>query len=162
MPELERSLDAALDLPFLFRDRPASSPSDLRPIWRVPIVALLISHCRGERATHEQLHVLNWAVRSSEGAESLAAYLGGLIPPEHAVVRYDPALDRAAALARGLQLIAWKNRYWALTQSGRDLVVAVGEDAELFAREKALLAALPRPLTQVAVAALLRRESDAA
>lgn len=162
MPELEHALDAALDLPFLFRDRPASAPSDLRPVWRVPVVALLISHCRREQATHEQLHVLNWAVRSAESTESLVAYLDGLIPPERAVVRHDPALDRAAGLARGLGLIAWKGRYWTLTPSGRELLETVREDNELLAREKALLAVLPNPLTQTAVAALLRREREAA
>jgi hypothetical protein len=161
MPELEDPLDAALDSPFLFSDRPASAPSDLRPLWRVPVVVLLLSRCRGEQATHEQLHVLNWAVRSSESAESLAAYLAGLIPAEHAVVRHDPALDRAASLARGFGLIAWKGRYWTLTVEGQQLLEAVVEDDELLAREKALLAVLPKPLTQKAVSALLRREVGA-
>ena len=79
------------------------------------MVILLISHCRREQATHEQLHVLNWAVRSSDSAESLALFLSGLIPPEQAVVRYDPALDRATGLAHGFGLIVWISRYWALT-----------------------------------------------
>lgn len=161
MPELEHPLDAALDSPFLFRERPASAPSDLRPVWRVPATVLLISRCRGEQATHEQLHVLNWAVRSSETAENLAAYLAGLIPPEQAVVRHDPALDRAANLARGFGLIAWKDRYWTLTVEGQQLLEAVLEDDDLLAREKALLTVLPKPLTQTAVSVLLRRERAA-
>lgn len=161
MGDLEQVLDAALDLPFLFRDRPASAPSDLRPVWRVPVLPLLITHCRGEQATHEQLHVLNWAVRSSGTTESLAAYLDGRLPPERAIVRHDPALDRAAGLARGLGLIAWKGRYWVMTPEGRELLEAVREDDKLLAREKELLAVLPKPLTQTAVAALLRRERQA-
>jgi hypothetical protein len=162
MAEFGHPLDTALDLPFLFRDRPASAPSDLRPLWRVPVIMLLISCCRGEQATHEQLHVLNWAVRSSESAESLAAYLAGAIPPEHAVVRYDPALDRAASLARGIGLIVWKGRYWTLTPEGRQLLEAVRDDGEVLAREKELLRVLPKPLTQAAVAKLLRRERETA
>lgn len=161
MPESIDALDAALDLPFVFRDRPTSSPSDLRPVWRVPVVLLLVSRCRGARATHEQLQVLSWAVRSSESAESLAAFLNGEIPPERAVVRYDPALDRATALGHGLGLIEWKGRYWTPTQAGTELLTAISEDDELLTHEKQLLDVLPKPLTQTAVAALVRRERKA-
>lgn len=121
---------------------------------------LLISHCRSKQATHEQLHVLNWAIRSSRSTESLAAYLDGRLRPERAIVRHDPALDRAAGLARGLGLTAWKGRYWVMTPAGRELLEGVREDDKLLAREKELLAVLPKPLTQTAVAALLRRERE--
>jgi len=161
MPKTLDPFEAALDLPFLFRDRPTSAPSDLRPAWRVPVAVLLISHCRGGRATHEQLHVLNWAVRSAESAESLAAFLDGRIPPERAVIRHDPALDRATGLARGFGLIVWKDRYWSLTPAGRELLEAIREDDDLLAGEKGLLGVLPKPLTQAAVASLLRREEQA-
>lgn len=155
------ALDAALDLPFLFRDRPSSAPSDLRPVWRVPVVLLLVSRCRGAKATHEQLHVLSWAVRSSDSAESLAAFLNGLIPPERAVVRHDPALERATGIAHGFGLIEWKTRYWQLSPAGRELLNAVEADDGLLAREKGLLDVLPKPLTQAAVETLLRRERQA-
>jgi hypothetical protein len=157
MPEPLDPFDAILDVPFLFRDRPSSAPSDLRPVWRVPVVALLISRCHRRQATHEQLHVLSWAVRSSESAESLAAFLQGHIPPERAVVRHDPALDRATGLARGFGLIDWEGRFWVLTSAGRQLLQDINADTDLLAREKQLLDVLPTPLTQAAVDALLRR-----
>jgi len=159
MATAERELDEALDRPFLFRDRPTSAPSDLRPVWRVPVIVLLVSQCRGEKATHEQLHVLNWAVRSAGSAELLGEYLAGNIPPERAIVRMEPALDRAAALARGIGLVAWKDRYWTLTDSGRKLLETLGTEESLLAREKELLNGLPKPLTQSAVAALRLRGS---
>ena len=154
----ERDLDQVLDRPFLFRDRPASTPSDLRPIWRVPLVVLLVSCCRGQQATHEQLHVLNWAVRSADSAQLLGEYLAGEIPPDRAIVRMEPALDRAVALARGFGLTAWKSRYWTLTDRGRELLDEIRTDESLLGREKELLNALPKPLTQASVAALFRRE----
>ncbi len=157
MTTVERDLDQVLDRPFLFRDRPMSAPSDLRPVWRVPVVVLLVSCCRGQQATHEQLHVLNWAVRSAGSTELLGEYLTGEIPPDRAIVRMEPALDRAVALAGGFGLTAWKGKFWTLTDSGRELLENLRTDERLLVREKKLLNALPKPLTQTAVAALLRR-----
>ncbi len=157
MTAVERDLDQIFDRPFLFRDRPTSAPSDLRPVWRVPVIVLLVSYCRGEQATHEQLHVLNWAVRSAGSAELLGEYLTGEIAPDRAIVRMEPALDRAVALARGLGLAAWKGKYWTLTDNGQELLENLRSDERLLVREKELLDALPKPLTQTAVAALLLR-----
>jgi hypothetical protein len=149
-------VDAVLDLPFLFRDRPTSAPPDLRPIWRVPLVVLLVRACSGGKATHEQLHVLNWAIRSVAGAETLARYLAEELAPERAIVRFDPALDRAVALARGLALVSWKTKYWTLTPVGARTAAEL-DDAGLLDKERTLLATLPKPLTQAAVARLLQR-----
>ena len=160
MADLLDPVDRVLDRPFLFRDRPASAPSDLRPVWRVPVVALLISFCRGQKATHEQLHVLNWAVRSSASAEMLAAFMAGHTEPERAIVRLEPALDRATALARGFGLIEWEGRFWTLTDGGHELLEAVWADEELLVREKTLLGSLPDALTQTQVNRLLSRTAS--
>jgi hypothetical protein len=157
MTAAERDLDEVLDQPFLFRDRPTSAPSDLRPVWRVPLVVLLVSYCRGQQATHEQLHVLNWAVRSAGSAELLGEYLAGRMPPDRAIVRMEPALDRAVALAHGLGLLVWKGKYWSLTVEGLELLENLRADELLLVREKELLGVLPRPLTQAAVGGLLQR-----
>jgi hypothetical protein len=153
----DEQLDVLLDREFIFRDRPQPAPSDLRPVWRLPIVLLLVDSCRQRRATHEQLHVLNWAVRSTTSAEALARFLAGELAPGEAVVRFEPALDRAATLARGFGLITWKGRFWELTAKGRELLEDIRADDALLAREKELLTALPKPLTQTAVEALLKR-----
>lgn len=149
-------VEALLDQPFVFRNRPTSAAPDLRPVWRVPVVLLFVRACRSQRATHEQLHVLNWAVRSAVAADTLLGYLAGDIPPEQAIVRFDPALDRAVALARGLAFIAWDKRSWALTAAGRAATLQLDE-AGVLRREQSLLAELPKPLTQTAVLRLLQR-----
>jgi hypothetical protein len=121
------------------------------------MLLLLVRACRGEKATPEQLHVLNWAVRSTESAESLAAFLEGKVRPEEAIVRFEPALDRAVALARGFELLAWNDRYWVLTESGRNLLKKVDGQPETLHVEKGLLKQLPSPLSQAAVKKLLGR-----
>jgi hypothetical protein len=154
----DERIDTLLDQPFTFRERPSSVPSDLRPVWRVPVVILLVQACRGSRATPEQLHVLNWAVRSTDSAATLSAYLAGELGPSDAVVRFEPALDRAVALARGYRFLRWNTRYWVLTADGRAVARLVESHESLLQRERTLLATLPRPLTQAAVEALLHRE----
>lgn len=153
----ERDLDQVLNRPFLFRERPLPTSGDLRAVWRIPVILLLIRACRGEKATAEQLHVLNWAVRSAESGESLASFLAGDLRPEEAVVRFEPALDRAVALANGFELLAWTNRYWALTDRGKGLLTEIDEDGDILRTEKDLLASLPSPLSQAAVRRLLGR-----
>jgi hypothetical protein len=88
------------------------------------------------------------------------SFLVGAVRPEHAIVRFEPALDRAAALARGFDLLQWQNRYWMLTNRGRKTLEDLDADDEVLADEKALLAQLPGPLSQAAVQRLLAREAE--
>jgi hypothetical protein len=153
-------LEAFLDQPFLFRDRPSPLAGDMRASWRLPVVLMLVRACRGQRATHGQLHVLSWALRSAEGAVALDRFLGGKLRPQEAVVRFEPALDRAIALAHGLGLLSRSGgRYWALEEKGLGLLARVESDESILARERETLAALNVKLTQQVVAKMLRREA---
>lgn len=148
-----------LDRPFVFRDRPAATSAGSRPIWRIPIVVLLVRACRQQRATHRQLHVLNWALRSTTGAQQLNSFLGGKIDANSAIVRFDPSLDRAVALAHGLGYLSWDRPAWKLSPSGQELAREL-DDSDILERERGLLAGLPKPLTQSAVDRLLKREQQ--
>lgn len=154
---IEPRLDLVLDRPFVFHERPISVAADSRVIWRVPLLLMLTRSCRGEKATQEQLHVLNWAVRSSDSAERLASFLAGDLRPEEAVVRFEPALNRALALARGLELLGWEGRYWTLREPAREILAAIDGDDDLMSEQKALLGGLDRLLTQKAVTELFGR-----
>jgi hypothetical protein len=153
----EQELDQLLDRPFVFRERPQPASGDLRAVWRLPVLLLLVRACRGGKATPEQLHVLNWAVRSAESAERLVSFLGGNVRPEEAIVRFEPALDRAVALARGFELLVWSDRYWTLTEQAREFLKRVDAEKETLRAEKDLLKRLPGPLPQAAVQRLLGR-----
>jgi hypothetical protein len=150
-------LDALFDRPFVFRERPTPASADLRAVWRLPVVLLLVGACRSQRATPKQLHVLNWALRSSEGHGALKGFIEGSVRPDQAVVRFEPALDRAVALARGFGLLDWHGRYWSLTERGRGTLKLLGEEEGTLRAEKEALASLPGPLSQAAVERLLGR-----
>lgn len=102
MPEL--TLEIALDVPYTFFRRPTPMPCDVRPVWRMHVLVLLLSQCRGAKAGFEQIHVLNWAIRSPETRMAFLQFIHGKRAPNDIIVRYDPSLNRAVrfAFAEGL------------------------------------------------------------
>lgn len=95
-----------LDVPFKFQTRPTSLPADLRPTWRLAVLALILEKCcKGGRASLRKLHVLNWAIRIKESRDAFLKLLGGAGDPDTAIVRFEPALNRAIDLARGERLV---------------------------------------------------------
>jgi len=95
-----------LDTPFVFREQPEAIPGDLRPLWRIGLL-LLILHLssRGGKSSFGRLHVLNWALRSEDGQEALLGILGRKLFPGTVVVRIEPSLNRAVDFAHGERLV---------------------------------------------------------
>src|SRR4051812_18459426 len=102
-----QGLDLLLEEPFTFRRRPTPISAAMRPLRRIALLVLMLDKCQGGKASHEQLHVLNWALRNSESQHSLVEFLRGDGHPDKPIVRFDPSLDRATlfAEAEGLVLI---------------------------------------------------------
>jgi hypothetical protein len=147
-----------LDAPFVFRQRPEPVPGVLRPVWRIPTILLLIKKCWGGKASLEQLHVLNWAIRDSSGRATFLMLLEGEIDPDDAIVRFEPALNRALDLALGQKLVYWTEaRRLALTERGADLAAAIEADGEVLNEEREFLAEIPRPVSQAMVQQFLSR-----
>jgi hypothetical protein len=99
-----KTLNELLDVPFTLKPRCVSISADLRPTRRIAVLVLLLHQCRGRRANIEQLHVMNWAIRTAESRRFFLEHIQGHRAPDEAVVRYDPSLSRliALALAEGL------------------------------------------------------------
>lgn len=148
-----------LDAPFTFRSRPAALEPDLRPLRRVALLLLLVDACRGATANLEQLHVLDWAIRTEESRRTLIEFLTHQRSPDTAIVRFDPTLDRAVSLASGCGLLMVTSLASTniastvlpdfrieLTLHGRKALSDL--DAEVFETERAFIEALPRKLTQ--------------
>lgn len=148
-------MDEILDVPYFFTLRPVPVPPDLRVLWRISLLVLLIDKCRGGCATLEQLHVLNWAVRSERTISRAREALTGSRRPDTPVVRFDPSLSRAIAYALGEELVtedrgndaATRYRLY-LTSPGRALLRTVKETRTSFVAEKKFLEALGGKLSQ--------------
>lgn len=139
-------------------DRPSSLAAVYRPSWRVPVTALLVDACRGDRARREQLIVLNWAIRSERSAAALASFMIGQSTSHDVGVRYEPALVRAVNIAIGVGMLTSTGEWVTLTPAGRALLDSVSEHG-LYADERATLAALPKALPFNAAQDLLRGRS---
>lgn len=69
------------------------------------VVLFLRRCCRQERSSLKKLHVLNWAVRNSNTRQTLLDLLEGRLHPDKAIVRFDPAMNRAIEMAQGEGLV---------------------------------------------------------
>lgn len=135
-------------------DRPRLVPSLLVPVWRVPLVVLMVAQCRTARAKREQLVVLNWALRDPVTHAALTAQLAGKRAAQPPAVRYEPALVRAINIAHGLGLLDRQNEWLTLSDAGRSLAKQIAE-AGAYERERTLLADIGRPLPLNAAQATL-------
>ncbi len=152
------SLDPELfDVPFIFRSRPSPLSGAVRPAWRIALVTLLVNKCRGQRASFEQLHVLNWATQVSGARETLVGLLSGdARNPAEAIVRFDPALNRAIDLGRGSGFFEWHAGKWLhLTPRGKALLAIVENHPTLFESERSFLNKISGKVSHARIEALL-------
>ena len=97
---------------FRFTARPTAIPPDLRPVWRMTILVLFLQRCcRQGKSSLKKLHVLNWAIRHPASRQTLLDVLDGRARPDRAIVRFDPALNRALDLADFLDSLTRCQRY---------------------------------------------------
>lgn len=95
-----------LDVPFVFARRPTAVPGDLRPLWRMNLVVLLLRKCcRSNRSSFARLHVLSWACLSEENRSTLLRVLNKTEDFDALVVRVEPSLNRAVDYAIGEGLL---------------------------------------------------------
>lgn len=146
--------EALYESPVGLRSRPASVPTLLLTSWRVPVVVLLVSACRQQRAKREQLVVLNWAVRDLETFEALEAWLANQTPKESVSIRYEPALVRATNIAHGLGLLTETGGWLELTPDALRLISEI-EESDAYSDERRLLDRLPKKVPLSAAQALL-------
>lgn len=141
------------DTSFSFQRRPISLPGDLRPTWRIGLLAILLSQCcRQQRSSLTRLHVLSWAVRSKANHDDLLSLVNHALPPDALIVRFDPAVNRAIDLAIGEKLI---NRVDGsrieLSESGREFAEEIFADEQLYLAEKALASSLRHKVSEAVV-----------
>ena len=147
-----------LETEFVFTDRPTDIPGDLRPVWRIALVLLLLKNCcRESKARFSQLHVLNWGVRSEENRRALELALVGQLDRDALIVRIEPSLNRAVDLAIGEKLIRrLSGDQVELTATGRSFVDAIEEVDALFRSERDFMSRIKKKVTGTFVDTLFR------
>jgi hypothetical protein len=164
-------LGAEGEAAIVLRPRNQPFPGQFRTVRRLALLTLLLQACRGEQASLPQLHVLNWAVRTPESRRAFLAVVRGEVPPDEAVVRFDPTLPRAIQFAVGEQIVqdrvtvqetlhvraeARVSEYRIkLTDKGRAIAAAV-EDTDILVDERIFLETLNKKLTQAMIDDILK------
>jgi len=153
-------LEEALDAPFTFAARPRPVLGSLRPTWRIPTILMLIRRCWGGKASLEQLHVLNWAVRDSRSQGTFLSFIQGEMSPDDAIVRFEPALNRALDFALAQKLVTWTDaKRLTLTNEGLAVLASVDAEEDLLTGEKSFLDQIGTPVSQTMIHRLIRRTS---
>lgn len=140
MTNEQETLDL-LNLPFSFRKRPVPLNSQSRIIWGISVLALILYICsRGKKSSITRLHILNWAVRSSENKSKMIELLENRIAPSAIFIKYDPGFNRAIeyAIAEGLVEVQGKARVLLLNK-GSQLAREIIEDSECFEETRIFL-----------------------
>lgn len=135
-----------------FTTRPIPLYADYRPMWRVPLLALMLRLCcqRGQSSL-KRLHILNWAVRTQTGGKQLLALLDGSRQPGDVIVRVEPTLNFVVDLALGENVVsAPRGDRVQLTPSGIRLADDIIRD-ECLLNEKSVLRQVDRRLTEALV-----------
>lgn len=157
--------EALQEAEFYLQPKPPHLPCALRPLWRIAVLVLLVEQCRGGKATLEQLHALNWAIRSNQTRRRFLDFLLGQRAPSEVNVRRDPSLSRALefALAEGLigvsvvqvdDASSIGHIRVSLAPKGQALAQFINATSDCFLVERSFLREIGNKLTQSDVAKL--------
>lgn len=113
-----------LAAPFVFAERGEAIDCELRPLWRLSTIALILKICGwAGKASLRKLYVLSWALRSPRNRERFLSVIHGVANPEDLIIRFEPSLLRALHFGAGMGLFAFdKGKRITLQEKGRALV----------------------------------------
>jgi hypothetical protein len=123
-----------------------------RVAWRIPLLVLVVSKFRGQRASVADLHLMIWAMKSAVTRALIFAWWEARQPADLATIRTDPHLEVTLKLAAAEDLIAIgrRNGKVELTERGKEFAALIDSDQELMSLEKDLLRKLT-PLNESSI-----------
>lgn len=140
----------ASDARISFEQRPRPVPGELRPLWRVALLALVVRLAgRNDQCKLFKVRVLDWALQQRANQNLLNQFVQGVRRPDEVVYRVDPSFQRALNIAMADQILAWTDAHaLTLTPRGQLLVQEVLGQEELLMEEQFFLRAVSRRLTE--------------
>src|SRR5687768_178179 len=98
-------LNPDIEIPFRFTERPTPLAGELRPVWRIGLILIILLYSRGQKATLQKLHLLNSVSRSNAPRKAYLRYAEGHAKKDEIIPRIEPSLNRALNFARGQGLL---------------------------------------------------------
>lgn len=148
----------AFNTTILFRTRPIHLPADLRPTWRIGLIAIMLKKaCLQSRSSLQRLHVLNWGMSSVETRLSLQRAVRGDALPDSILVRFDPFLSRAIDFAIGERLVVRRGgKAIELSASGKLLAEEIVAIEGVYAIERQFLQSVGYAITEKLVTSMFK------
>ena len=111
-----------------------------RFIWRLSLLSLILSKCRGQAAKLSTLHALSWALHSSSTRMLARKWWNEPDTADLATLRTDPRLDTTISIAAAEDLVEVSSSgRIELTGRGKEFGALLDGDKNLMAEEKAFL-----------------------
>jgi hypothetical protein len=152
----------AIDFPFqaidklVFKPRPQPLPANLRPLYRIALITLILSiNCRGSAATLIKLQFFNWLLKSPSLQELIEERLTCQSVFTLELIHLDPMVNLALNYAFACNLISItsnsnKNPRYKLTNRGQEFVNMIIQDEQsAMAKEREFLERIGQRITEV-------------
>lgn len=134
-----------------FERRPSPVLVEHRPVYKISQL-LLVLHIssRGGKSTLPRLHLFNWALKRTDRIRKLVDAAKAKVLQVTAW-GFDPALAIAIRFAVAEDLVQSTSTGYQLSEKGRNFIVEVLKDPEVFANERTLLTEIGKDITEAMV-----------
>lgn len=138
---------------FKFERKPISLPPDLRPMWKISQIMLVIKVAsRKERASILKLQVFNWALASNENMRQMKNLILSNAENYLVFIHIDPSVNRAIEFGIGEFFFDLsENGYISLTEKGNLWINNVIKQPDLFINEKEFLNTIGKRISETLV-----------
>lgn len=120
--------------PFYISERKEFISCELRPIWRISLLLLILKMLgRGNKASRNKVQLANWAIKDSRHLDSYLQYCSN--KNQRPFINLDPALDKAIDYALHSQLVTIGDDKITLTEQGVTAALKI-EKQDVFQIEK--------------------------
>lgn len=157
MPDRISSIEREIDVPFRFKRKPMAIAAELRPDWKIATLLLILQvSSHGGKSSLKRLHILNWAIRSTEFQAEFESVRANPLPLFGFNVRFEPAFARAIDLAVAEQYVSWvRGDRLQITAKGRRWVSEILNSEGLMQGERDFVSRIGKSLTESAAGQLL-------
>lgn len=134
-----------------FERRPSPVLVEHRPVYKISQL-LLVLHIssRGGKSTLPRLHLFNWALKRTDRIRKLVDAAKAKVL-QITAWGFDPALAIAIRFAVAEDLVQSTSTGYQLSEKGRNFIVEVLKDPDLFASERTLLTEIGKDITEAMV-----------
>ncbi|WP_306540542.1 hypothetical protein [Dysgonomonas sp.] len=131
-----------------FSKRPISIPPEYRPIFKISQITMILGYCcRSNRSNLLKLHLLSWVLKADSNANIVIKWINDGFKTELPVWGIEPTLNRGLQYAIAEDICQYEKGKYELTNRGKGLFIAINSDKELLYKEKIILEAIGKKIS---------------